>query len=171
MNINGINPNKVSRILAVLFVLYVSISLLVIVFPEIQFGKRLTQVYKRYVSPGPFFTASRITQTTLLYLSWKVNGQWTEPINPTLTSYKNFFANWNPSLMYRSRLEGYIYETIISENKKQADSVKVSGFHWPTNYFQHHYVPSDADSVSIILARNITEQFKSKSDTIQIIRF
>ena len=66
MNLSGFDRKKVSRILAGVFVGYVLVSLLIIVIPRIPFGQRITQIYKRYISPGPFFTASRITETKLL---------------------------------------------------------------------------------------------------------
>lgn len=157
--------------LAILFVFYISFSLLIIVFPGISFGKRVTQIYKRYISPGPFFTASRITDTNLLYLSWKSEEQWQDPINPALITYKFFFVSMNPTLMYKSRLETSIYGKIILENRKHSDTLEAKPFVWTSNYFQKHYAPPDADSVKIILINSSTKAFKTEMDTIQTILF
>ena len=171
MKASRFNTRGIARILAFLFAFYISLSLLIIVFPGISFGKRATQIYKRYISPGPFFTASRITDTKLLYLSWKTDGDWNEPINPPLIHYSNFFKSWNPTLMYKCRMETSIYEKIIIENKMKSDSLARKPFEWTSTYFQKHYVPPDADSTKIILINSSTKEFKTKVDTLQIILF
>lgn len=170
MNSQGFKARYFSRILAILFIVYISISLLVIVFPEKQIENRFTQIYKRYISPGPFFTSSRITKTTTCYLSWKEDGRWTEPINFTLITYKKFFSGWNPTLMFKSRLERNIYEQVILENKKKTDSLN-DKFEWTTTYFQENYVSGDADSIQIILINSETKRYKAKFDTIQVVNF
>ena len=170
MNLSGFDRKKVSRILAGVFVGYVLVSLLIIVIPRIPFGQRITQIYKRYIVPGPFFTASRITETKLLYISWKLNGEWTQPFNPAYTHYQHFFAKWNPTLMYKSRLERSIYEEVFVENKK-TDSLGKKPFEWTTSYFQDRYVNTEADSIRLTVIRNSTEHFKTKTDTLQVIAF
>ncbi|MEP2668457.1 MAG: hypothetical protein ABJH04_05670 [Cyclobacteriaceae bacterium] len=171
MNNQGFNARYFSRVLAILFAIYISVSLVVIVFPEIQFQKRLIRIYKRYISPGPFFTASRITTTNTCYLAWKVDEQWTEPINFPLITYKKFFSEWNPTLMFKSRLERNIYEEIIVENQKKADSLNDKKFEWATSYFQKNYVPEGIDSLRITLIKSVTKKYRTKSDTIQIVSF
>jgi hypothetical protein len=171
MSNQGFNARYFSRVLAILFTVYISVSLLVIVFPEIPFENRFTQIYKRYISPGPFFTASRITKTTTCLLTWKEGGRWTEPINFPLLTYKKFFSGWNPTLMFQSRLERYVYEEIIAENRKKSDSLNERKFEWTTTYFQKKYVPEGADSLRIILINSVTEKNETKSDTIKIVSF
>jgi hypothetical protein len=173
MNLSGFTAKKMSKILTVAFVLYISASVLIIVIPQMPIGKRITQIYKRYISPGPFFTASRIKETNLFYISWKSNGIWTQPINPPYTHYQNFFSSWNPTLMYKSRLERTIYEKIIIDNNKQADSLSKRNkpFYWTSSYFQNRYASEEADSMRIILIRKVTEQYKTRMDTIQTVTF
>lgn len=170
MSIKGISARKLSKLLAILFVIYIGVSLLIIMFPKIQLGEQLTQIYKYYISPGPFFTASRVTKTTMCYLSWKVDGQWSQGVNPPLITYKKLFSQWNPTYMYQSRLERNIYEEMLSEHKKKADSLH-KNLVWTSTYFQEHYVPEGVDSIRLILIDNVTERYTTKSDTIQILRF
>lgn len=157
--------------MAFLFVIYLSISLLIIIFPKMHFGKRVTQIYKRYISPGPFFTASRITETNLLYISWKSDGHWTTPVNPPYGVYKKFFGNWNPTLMYKSRMERSIYEDRIRALRNQVDTVANKPMIWKSSYFINEYVPVNADSIRIMLISNISEHYQTKSDTLQIVTF
>ncbi len=154
-----------------LLALHVLMSIVLILLPALP-ENSLTRVYKRYTLIGPFFSEGVIESSNLLYVSWKQNGKWTAPANPTLRTYHRFFEDLNPSLHYRSSLERDIYERALvridsSESQSEA-SARVKYFQ---DYVRRRYVPKEADSIKAFVIRETSKDFILSRDTLTSLQF
>ncbi|MFZ1809423.1 MAG: hypothetical protein WAU36_19490 [Cyclobacteriaceae bacterium] len=133
---------------------------------------KIVDTYRRYLLPGPFFSEKTIDHTTLLNVSWKENGEWVTPLNPTLIHFNKFFSSWNPTQLYRTRLERSIYEDfqLASESNRINDlSYKLKDlreYYWEDNDLQ-----PDVDSITFIFLRRTQSNFQVTTDTLQTISF
>lgn len=155
----------------IIFSVHLLISFFIIFFPLPIGSNRFTDIYRRYLLPGPFFSGKTIDQTHLLALSWKDTERW-HSVNPTLNHFYSFFTTGNPSKLYKTRLERSIYENwqITSESKRKSklnfDMTDLLKY-----YVANHDLPQDYDSVSMIFLRKTTGDFKVSMDTLQILKF
>ncbi len=157
--------------IGVLIMCHLAISSLLIVNPAILSSQMAGKLYKWYLIPGPFFYDEVITHTEYVLISWKINDQWTNPIDPTREDFKNFLVGANPNLMYHTRLEsamlnGYLRSMDLaddSRSEKKLDLLK--------RYYSDHYIPPSADSSRMIMIRKQTRSFTNRMDTIYKVTF
>ncbi len=163
--------SKWSDILAYLFLTYLFISLIFIFFPKAPILGRVSGLYKRYVTPGPFFSENRITDTYLLYVARKSNGEWSPLTNPALENHISFFEYWNPSFMYRGRLERSIYENAINDLPALNELQSTKAMESLKSYVHAHNDLMKSDSIKMIFVKAVVIKRKMQCDTLRILIF
>lgn len=154
-----------------LLAIHIAISFSFIFFPSWARFNGVTKAYKRYLIPGPFFSESRIWKTDNLVMSWKIDGVWSLPINPTLNNFTSYFNTLNPALLYQSSLERDIYEKALLQMDSSSHTIRDKQMEAFKFYFINKYAPNKVDSVKMTFIRKTTHNYKSKVDTLQIIVF
>lgn len=131
-------------------------------------GTRLARVYKTYLLPGPFFTASRIVNNYSLSLSWKVNGTWSPTINPAKEAFNQYHASLNPTDLYRSRIARTLYLRLTLSDASATDIKNRKAFAPLKQFLCDHYVPREADSVRMWFINKKAEHVALKKDSILV---
>jgi hypothetical protein len=161
---------RLTTIILLLLLLHGLFSLAFIFDPSVLPPSRLATFYKVYLLPGPFFTESRIIESQSLHLSWKMKDQWQPPINPSKENYDNYCSCFNPTNLFRSRLERTFYLRLLREpyasleKKERAKEIEQL-----RQYLSDTYVPKEADSVRILILNRRAQNFKVRVDSLQMI--
>jgi len=159
------------RLTLVLFwalVLHVLIAVTFIIEPPFLRGNRLAIVYKKYLLPGPFFKDSQIIDNHSLILSWKINGAWGVPINVSNEDFARYHARLNPSDLYRGRLSYMLLLKLAKADSSVSSFKNKRGFNQLKQFLYDHYVPDEADSVSVRIINNQAENFMVRTDSVYI---
>lgn len=164
--------STISKIIGFLVAIHLLTCLIVIFLPQFVRPKIVYTVYKRYLLPGPFFSGNTIKDTYQLSVMWQdENNSWSEPVNPALNNYRQFNSG-KIYLMNRSRVDRMIYQQILIKdsvsNRWIINNDKMSSL---KSYYKTHYVPSDVDSIRLMITHHGSGDFNSKTDTLQIIQF
>lgn len=142
--------------------LHVIVSLAFIVFPTFMDSSLISKTYKRYLLPGPFFSADRVSEYQTSLLSWKVNGQWSEPIEATRNTYRDFFSSGDLTKMYQARLERtLLYYGAESDEIRKKEKLKILN-----QYYRSKYVPGNADSIQLIIIQKKSKDYSIRLDTL-----
>jgi hypothetical protein len=169
-DVNNHYMNKLYKIAGLLITCHLTISLAFIFFPSFLNSTLLAKIYNHYLLPGPFFSETRISESNYLILSWKIDNQWTTPINPSLNNFENYFSSINPTLLYRSRFERALYQQWVAYKSKPEDE-KLGFLDNLKRYYKDTYVPMNSDSIKIIIMRKRTNDFMIEKDTLQQIKY
>lgn len=151
------------RILFLVFVIHILISLFFIVFPSLIMENRFSKIYNTYLLPGPFFRDDKITTSYNYYLSWKREGQWTEPINPSKEYFNKYYENFNPSNLYISRYIRSMDQLLFFDGLSRGQTKQFSAM-GPIVFNQ--YIPNDVDSVRLMATKEYVVGFTIKIDTL-----
>ena len=164
----GMSLSKFNRIVAVALFFHVMVSLVFIMAPTFLASSLISKVYKRYLLPGPFFSEDRISITQASLISWKVDNQWSTPVDATLNTYRDFFSTGNPTKIYQARLErtlSYHWQQKSDENMKQERLKTLK------EYYKIKYAPKQADSIQLIVIKKERKDFGIRIDTLTKFRF
>lgn len=160
---------KLTRILFIALALHVLVSLTVILDPPFLSSTKLTSIYKTYLLPGPFFTESRIVDNYILYLSWKINGEWSQSISPAVDNFNRYYTDFNPTSLYQSRLDRAVYLNAVLDkdiSKNQIENKKE--FRQLQHYLRSRYVPKHADSIRLIIINKRATNFTVNIDSVYV---
>ncbi len=161
-----------TKILAIALSIHVVISTFLILLPSPVGVNNAINLYRRYLLPGPFFSDKTITETHLLLLIPSGDERIQSPVNPTYNHYNLFFTNWNPTQMYRTRLERSVYEDIhIATEYSGKSSLGFSVRDLLKYYAKDQDIPNDFDSGRMILLKRDAIDFQLTTDTLQNIKF
>lgn len=158
------------ELMTVLFwalVLHVSLSIAFIFnLPYFQ-GTRLSGIYKTRLSPGPFFTDSRIVDNYSYSLSWKIDDAWSSAINPVKEDFNTYHTTLNPADLYRSRLSHSMQLTLPDSSK---NDIKDRKEFLPLKQFLFdHYIPKERDSVRMWIINTRAKNFRKSKDSVIVI--
>jgi hypothetical protein len=160
---------RLISILSVILVLHLIASLTFIVDPVFLVPSGFSRFYKARLLPGPFFSASKISDNHTFYLSWKVNDQWRPPINTTRDNINLYRAHFNPTQLYRSRLSQRLYLRLFSEQGQLQTEIKdQKEFLQLKEYLNDHSIPKEADSVKLLIIKKHSSHFSMAVDSIHI---
>lgn len=164
--------STISKIIGFLVAIHLLTCLIVIFLPQFVRPKIVYTVYKRYLLPGPFFSGNTIKDTYQLSVMWQdENNSWSKPVNPALNNYTQFTSG-DIRLMNRSRMDRMLYQQMFIKdsvsNKWIIDNDKMSSL---KRYYKTHYVPSDVDSIRLMITHQDSGDFNSKTDILQTIQF
>ncbi|MCU0369528.1 MAG: hypothetical protein MUF39_11930 [Cyclobacteriaceae bacterium] len=159
------------QLMGVLLFIHILIAIGFIVLPTSGQTGIISQVYKRYLLPGPFFTPNRITQSYFLTVSWKRNGLWSAPINPALKTYNEYLMTGNVFKMYRSRLDRAYYQDYIFSLDSSKNSGDLQKREKLIRYNRELYIPMDADSARLTFIRKESSAYTTRVDTLEQLMF
>lgn len=105
-----------------------------------------------------------------MWVSRKVNGAWTRPINPLDSSFKRYSGGFNITALYRSRLERSLYYALVVHSPswdKQGQDQQIESL---IKYIDNRF-PLHADSIRIVVISKYTRGFKVDTDTaVTVVR-
>jgi hypothetical protein len=166
------NHRRTTSILLTALALHVLISLTYIVYPQFLGKSRISELYKVYLLPGPFFGDDKIINSYSLTISWKKNGRWSEPISPPKQSFLEYTQTLNPQAIYRNRLERALYQGLFYASGIPTDSIRKKGeFITLTDYIGKRFVPKGADSVKLTILHRRARDFSMRLDTLTVITY
>lgn len=160
------------RLILALFwvlILHLIVSVTFILDPPFLKATRLSRVYKTYLLPGPFFTASRIVDNYSLTISWKLNGTWMPPFNSSEEDFNRYHSSLNPSNLYRSRINRTLYLMLTLPDSSTSDIKSRKEFHQLKQFLYDHLVPKEADSVRMWIINKQAENFMLKADSVSVV--
>lgn len=162
---------KFSNILFLAFGLHLLISFLFILSPFSLGKTRFSRIYLTYLLPGPFFSEARIVNSDIFSVSWKINEQWSVPIDPGSEYFKRYLENHNPTDLYESHLARTLYERLQMHALAEDEILKGKPFLALRKYLDDYYVPNGADSIKISRIRQKAKDFVISMDTLNVISF
>ena len=121
--------------------------------------------------PGPFFSEARIVNSDIFSVSWKINEQWSVPIDPGWEYFKRYLENHNTTDLYESRLARTLYERLQMHALAEDEILKGKPFLALRKYLDDYYVPNGADSIKISRIRQKAKDFVISMDTLNVISF
>ena len=158
---------RLTSMLLVVLAVHLILSMVFIVNRSFLINTRISKVYRPYLIPGPFFGSDRIINSYSLFVSWKLNGQWSHPISPSKDNFDKYNERLNPTDIYRSRFERALYQGIVLKPGQTAAGITLGkDFHQLKRYLTDRYVPREADSIRLLFTRRQAVHFKSKLDTL-----
>ncbi len=151
-------------------ILHLVISLVFILDPPFLTKTTISRIYKSYLLPGPFFRDDRIVDSNMLYVSWKVDNEWTTPINPAFNSFKKYHSTFNPACLYRSRLERTLFvRPFYKKDLSHAELLQERTFIMLREYLEVHFIPSTTDSVRMLFVNREAKNLEVSLDSIDVI--
>lgn len=160
-----------NQLIAALILGHLAISFVFVANPDFLSTQVVAKLYKWYLIPGPFFYDKVIVHNDHVLVSWKMNDQWSAPINPASKNFTHFLSTGNPYLMYRTRLESSFLIGYMASLESEADSKSKKRLDLLKRYYVDHYVPREVDSTRLTLIRKVTGNFTSQIDTIYKVTF
>ena len=160
--------NRLTNILFLAFALHVLLSFIFIFSPSFLKGKRFSKIYKTHLLPGPFFSEDRIVDSYMLSVTWKVNGQWSQPVNPAKENFAKYQKSFKPTDLYRSRFERSLYQQLLVDSLSIAEISNKRKFQELKKYLIEHYVPAEADSLRVLITRKQAKGLKVNMDTLHV---
>lgn len=161
---------RVTSILFLVLVVHIAVSLMFILDPPFLNSTRLSRIYKTYLLPGPFFTDARIVDNYSLFISWKMNGKWIPPINPARDNFNHYHSTLNPTELYRSRMDRTFYLRLSFRDSSKMDIKNRKEFYQLTQYLYDRYIPTEADSVRILIINKQAKNFNlNTTDSVNVV--
>lgn len=154
-----------TNVLFIALIVHVIISFFIILdLPFLRNFRPLT-IYRTYLLPGPFFNDSKIIDNHSLCVSWKVNGKWSEVIDPAEEKFNRYHSTLNPTDLYRTRMSRGVQ--LISSDSSEVDS-NSKEFATLKQFLSDYYISKEADSVRIWLINKRVKNFGIRKDSVQV---
>lgn len=157
---------KLSYILLLILSAHIAVSFVFILAPPFLNATSFSRIYKTYLLPGPFFRDDRITTSYNLSTSWKARGQWSIPYSHSRKYFDEYYESVDPADLYRSRCIRFFDQVFSSEKLLKGEIKQLSEF----EKAMVPHVPSDVDSIHIIVTRKYAIKFVVQVDTVINIR-
>jgi len=128
----------------------------------------LSKFYRAYLLPGPFFSDKSIVNNYRFSVRWKVNGVWSDPVNPAMDHFNEYHKTLWPAYLYQSRFERSLYQGAFFKTRDSVHQKEASEFRPLIEYLKTKHV-GNGDSLKIVFTRKAARNFEVKLDTLLVI--
>jgi hypothetical protein len=101
-------------------------------------------------------------------VSWKVDGSWKKPINPARDDFNRYLTTYNPTTLYRSRLDRTLYLRLNLRDSVLTDIITQQEFQPLMVYLYKYTIPQEADSIRVWVVNKKMEKFNTNIDSVSI---
>ena len=141
---------------------------LFIFLPDILDRTFVSRIYKGFFLAGPFFRSDRITDTHFLSISWKIDGVWSDPVDPAKDSFYKYHRSLNPAHLYSNRLNRSLYQGLPFQTNLMLGADNRVELGKLVAWLRKNHVPPSADSLRLTFTRKRAQDFSMSKDSIQL---